>query len=147
MVVGDTTLEEVRAHVDSRLAGWTGPAPGPDPRPPEAPREGPRLVLWVSRAIVQVWGQVAARGPAPRDRDFPAVVVLSTLLGGKIDSAIFHHVREDMGAAYTLGSSIDHYADASILAIGGSFDRDQAVDGMRAVPGRDRGRSRRGALG
>ena len=134
VVVGDTTIDAVRAALGQTLATW---APGREARPapakPPPPPDGPHIVVYRNRSIGQVWGSVAARGPTVRDRDMPACMVLAQLLGGAMDSVLYHGEREELGAAYTVGARIETYKDATVMTMGASFDRDSPIAGMRTM--------------
>jgi zinc protease len=133
IVVGDTTESAVRGELDKTFAGWSGPTiPRATPTEPPLPK-GPRIVLSRNGAIGQLWCSIVARGPSLHARDFPAVLLLTQILGGKLDSALFHHVRESLGAAYSVGARVDWYRDASVVALTGSFDRDNAMTGARGL--------------
>jgi zinc protease len=132
---GDVTPEAVREEAERRLGAWHD-----DGRPPEAflpqpppPASGRRIVAFYVSGIQQIRGGVAARGPTPADTDAPAFEVLADLLGAPLRSAIYHHVREELGAAYSVEGSIHWHRDASELLLRGSFDRDKAIDGMQAM--------------
>ena len=134
VVVGDVAEERVRIEASEKFGKWVGPEAPPRPSVALAPLPaGPRIVLVVNRAIGQVWGVVAARGPAVDDRDFAAFVVLTHLLGGRQDSTLFHHVREDLGAAYSVAGSLDWYKGLSVMSLTASFDRQDAITGVRAL--------------
>jgi predicted Zn-dependent peptidase len=135
VVVGDVTEESLRTELRNRFEDWGREAASarvlrssPPPLPP-----GPRLVYDRNRSIEQVLGWIAARGPKPGDQDAAAFTVLSEMLGGAPASEVFHHVREDLGAAYAVSASIDWYPDASVLMLGGSFEPDRAMTGVRGL--------------
>jgi zinc protease len=92
----------------------------------------PRLVVVPQHRLRQVWGAVVARGPAFRDPDMAAFEVLVKLLGSQSSDA-FAHVREEMGAAYSLGASFESYPDASMLTMRAVFEGDKALDGVQAM--------------
>jgi predicted Zn-dependent peptidase len=133
VVVGDTTAQAVRAEVVRRLAAW-GPVVASAPRVPPAPPplpEGPHVRFYASRSLRQLRAILAVRGPKPTDRDAAAFVVLAKMLGGGMDSAVFHEVREELGAAYSVGEVIDWYPDASVLKLSASFDPQRATEGLQ----------------
>ena len=133
VVVGDTTPDAVRVEALRRFAGWTGQPPSPAPAAPPPAPPGPRMVVVRNRQIEQVWGFVGARGPSARDPDAAAFAVLANLLGGRAESAMFRHVREDLVAGYSVGANVDDYGDAAMIRVGGSFEHDRAIEGMRGV--------------
>lgn len=133
VVVGDTTAQAVRAEVARRFAAW-GPVVASAPRVPPAPPplpEGPHVRFYANRSLRQLRAILAVRGPKPTDREAAAFVVLSKMLGGGMDSAVFHEVREELGAAYSVGEVIDWYPDASVLKLSASFDPQRAMEGLQ----------------
>jgi zinc protease len=134
VIVGDVTVDSVRAALGDTFASWAA-AEGPRPahsKPPPAP-DGPRIVVYRNRSIEQVWGSVVARGPTATHPDLPACMVLIRLLDHIADSGLFHGEREELAAAYTVGGRIDVYKDASVMRLVASFDRVSPIDGMRRM--------------
>jgi zinc protease len=133
VVVGDASRRSVESAAAVRFGPWrASQTAAPQVAPPPPPPDGPRLVVSPNRTIGQVWGAIIARGPSPRDRDLPAFEVLAQLLGGNEGSELFHRVREDMGAAYTIHAAIDRYGDATVMRVVGSFDQDP-IAGTKAL--------------
>jgi predicted Zn-dependent peptidase len=134
VVVGDTTQEAVKRTASRTFSRWSRhESAGSVAAAPPPPPLGPHIVFAPNPGIDQVWGSVAARGPAPHDPETPAYLVLAKLLGGRTDSASFSHVREDMKAAYTIGGEVDSYEDVSVMSLTGSFDRDSVAIGMQGL--------------
>jgi zinc protease len=133
IVVGDVTADEVNASAARRFGSWTaaaGQLPAPAP-PPDA--TGARIAAFHTTVIRQVFGAVVARGPSRRDPDAPAFQLLVDMLGGSPGSIAFQGVREDMEAAYAVGSSVVWYPTTSRMSLGGSFERGQAIDGVQGL--------------
>jgi zinc protease len=131
IVVGDVSTDDVVTEATRRFGAWQGGAPSPEAlRDPPSPLSGPRIAAFHVPAMVQVMGTLVARGPAPRDVDFVAFQVLTELLGGTPSSEAFQHVREEMTAAYQVGSWLEGYSEVSVLGLGGSFERGKVIDGM-----------------
>lgn len=133
VVAGDVTADDVKASAERHFGSWTapaGPVPAPTP-PPDA--SGARIAAFHTKAISQVFGEVVARGPTRRDPDAPAFQLLVEMLGGSPGSIAFQGVREDMEAAYAIGSSVVWYPTTSKMSLGGSFERGQAVGGVQGL--------------
>jgi zinc protease len=132
-VVGDVTVEAVRDVVARELGAWAAGAP-PHSRPlaPMGPSEN-RIAMCRNGGSRQVAVGVVAVGPAPRSPDAPAFEVLAQMLGGGLDSELFHGVREGLGLAYTVGATVQWFAGASMITVGGSFDGADVFDGTRAI--------------
>jgi predicted Zn-dependent peptidase len=141
VVVGDTTDEAVQREARQKFATWSGvdARSGSDARRPATPAgpsplpDVPRIVFCRNRSIEQVWGTVGARGPGRGSLDAPAFAVLAALVGGTMDSTLYHHVREDLGVAYTIGARVDWYRDLSVLSLTGSFEGDNVITGVRGL--------------
>lgn len=133
VVVGDVTADEVKASAARHFGSWTaaaGPPAAPAP-PPDV--SGARIAAFHTKAISQVFGAVVARGPTRGDPDAPAFQLLVEMLGGSPGSIAFQEVREDMEAAYAVGSSVVWYPTTSAMALGGSFERGQAIGGVQGL--------------
>ncbi|HSY21975.1 MAG TPA: insulinase family protein [Polyangiaceae bacterium] len=134
VVVGDATEATVRSEVERTFAHWGPSGKTTSPRPPAPPPlpEGPHSAFYRNN-LAQVWASIAARGPRVADRDAPAFLVLSQLLGGMTDSAMFHHVREDLGASYALGAGLEVFGDLYVLGLTASFGRREFQDGLQGL--------------
>ena len=86
------------------------------------PREGPspvhsprcRLVI---RGQEQAHFALAAPALKATDERYYIMLVLNNLLGGSYSSRLFQEVREKRGLAYSIGSSVDSFADGGLLVI------------------------------
>jgi zinc protease len=134
IVVGDASEQAIRAEVEKRFGSWSPHPTSARPLPPPPPLpDGPHVVFHRNRSISQVFGFFVARGPKPGYSDAAAFALLAHVLGGRNDSTVYQSVREDLGAAYTVGASIDWYPDTSVVKIGGSLDPERATSGMRGL--------------
>jgi hypothetical protein len=133
-VVGDVSFDEVRDEATRRFGAWQGEV-HPTESAPDPPLRvsGPRTAAFYVPPMVHVTGAIVARGPPRTDGDFVAFQLLGELLGGAPTSEAFQHVREEMTAAYSVGSWIESYPEVSVIGLGGSFDRDKAIDGLERL--------------
>jgi len=69
------------------------------------------------------------------DRRRYALQVLSDVLGGGMSSRLFKKVRNEMGAAYYVGSEPDFYLDHGHLAVSAGVDHGKIEDVVKAVLG------------
>ncbi len=101
VVVGDTTLSEIRPELERALRRWTGRTPAPQKTITEV--EGPRsnrLILIDKPGSPQsiiLGGRLAPPSSAPND---PAITVMNDILGGQFTSRINMNLREDKSWAY-----------------------------------------------
>ena len=98
-VSGKVKAPEVVAHAE-RLFGAlpAGPVPAPTDAPSPASAAS-REALTVAGAQAQIL--MGALAPAMTDPDFPAMKVLSTVLGGGLAGRFFSELRDKEGLAYT----------------------------------------------
>lgn len=67
---------------------------------------------------------VGVRAFSAFDSRVPALAVLATVLGGGMSSRLWQRIREDMGAAYYVRASVDHFTDHGVLEIGAGVRHD-----------------------
>ena len=134
VVVGDVTIEAVRRAAATSFDPWNGAA---RPKSPSAHRpfqpSTHALAMCANGGNRMIGVGVAATGPALTHPDSAAFEVLAQLLGGGLDSALFHGVREDLGMAYSVGASVQWLGDTSMMTVRGSFDGADVLSGTRAI--------------
>jgi zinc protease len=104
-VVGDVTVDEIRAALSRRLSGWPAPS-SPDAVVPLAPASPPIAAETISRELTQATvylGRPSVRRDHP---DYFPLLVANYILGGGSASRLYTRVREDAGLAYAVGSSL-----------------------------------------
>ncbi|QUD88186.1 M16 family metallopeptidase [Phenylobacterium montanum] len=104
IVVGDTTLAEIRPKLEARLAAWK-PAPVPAKNiAPVSPPAEPRVFLMDKPGALQSVILAAIPAPPRNDPDHQAIKVMNTALGGAFNSRLNMNLREDKHWAYGAGS-------------------------------------------
>ncbi len=73
--------------------------------------------------------------PAPSlfDRRLPTLSVLSTILGGTMSSRLFIRIRERMGLAYSVKTSLSTYEDTGALMVEAGLDRRRVDEAIAAI--------------
>lgn len=106
VVVGDITLDEVKAKLLSRLTNW------PMGKIPEVPfksefAKGPKTVK-IDRALTQANIILGHRGVSRENPDFYALTVMNYILGGGgFSSRLVQEIRNKRGLAYSVASFFD----------------------------------------
>ena len=59
--------------------------------------------------------------------------VMSTILGGNMSSRLFHEVREKLGLAYEISSSVKHYHDTGALVISAGIDNKKTGKAVKVI--------------
>jgi zinc protease len=106
VVVGDITLEEVKAKLLPRLTKWPmGEVPGMPFKSEFA--KGPKTVK-INRAITQANIILGHRGVSRENPDFYALTVMNYILGGGgFSSRLMEEIRNRRGLAYSVASFFD----------------------------------------
>lgn len=127
-VAGPAVVEEV-----GRLFGELPASPGPaDASPPKPAAAEARQI--VERPAAQGQILMGFLAPSLHQRDYPAVKVLSTLLGGGMSGRLFTELRDKQGLAYSLGALYPSRGDTSFVVIHmgtAPENLDRAEEGLR----------------
>lgn len=109
-VSGQAPAAEVVAEV-KRLFGGMPPGTGgaADPPLPRPAPPGGRTV--VEQPAQQAQILMGSLGPRVEDRDYPAVKLLSTVLGGGLAGRLFVELRDKQGLAYTVNALVDPFLE------------------------------------
>ncbi len=133
-IQGDFSAAEMKAQVERLFAEWS-PRQPPVPLFPQV--EGtpaPGLFLATKVDVTQTVFEIGHLGGVFRDKDYPALEVMSDILGGGFASRLFKRVRTDLGYAYSIGASwganFDH---PGIFRVSGSTKSANTVDAIRAI--------------
>ena len=112
-VSGRVKVAEVVAQA-GRLFGAMPVGPVPVASPPAPPAPAPwRETRVVPGAQAQIL--MGSLAPALTDPDYPAVKVISTVLGGGIAGRFFSELRDKQGLAYTTGTQFPGRVDRSFF--------------------------------
>lgn len=106
VVAGDVTLAEVRALAQKLYGAWKAPA-NPFPAaadPGSVPRPATRIVLVDKPGAAQSVVIIGAPGVTRRSPDYPAIMLMNTILGGSFSSRLNDILREQKGYTYGAGS-------------------------------------------
>ena len=102
---GDFSSEDMKARIEKAFSGWTAEQP-PVPPFPDVKRRPKGGVFVVEKSDVnQSTIRIGHLGGLRNDDDYPALRVLSSILGGGFQSRLFQVVRSKLGLAYTAGAS------------------------------------------
>lgn len=114
-VAGDLEHMAVVDTINQALGNWSGRQRN-SVQPADNQQNSPRLRVEV-RDIEQTHLCLALRGLPANHPDRFALDLLNVILGEGMTSRLFLEVRERLGLAYEVNSSINHYSDAGSLTI------------------------------
>lgn len=131
---GDFNTAEMRAKIEKLFAGWTVQQPGVPAFPKVREQSVPGIYLAVKTDVEQTFFAMGQLGGELRDKDYPALEVMSDILGGGFQSRLFQRVRTKMGDAYEIGADWGaNYDHPGIFEISGSTKSASTVEALRAV--------------
>jgi predicted Zn-dependent peptidase len=110
----DRVLDLVRTALRDRLAGEGVPEP---PRRGNARISGSQRLVLHTDDTEQAHVMLGLRALDRHDERRFALGVLNAALGGGMSSRLFQEIRERRGLAYSVYSSVAHYADAGSLSV------------------------------
>ena len=131
---GDFSAAEMKAKVEQLFAGWNVKQPPVPLFPRVEGKPAPGIFLAEKNDVTQTFFEIGHLGGVFRDKNYPALEVMSDILGGGFSSRLFRRVRTELGYAYSIGASwganFDH---PGIFRVGGSTKSANTVDAIRAV--------------
>ncbi len=68
-----------------------------------------------------------------QDPRFPALKVLSTILGGNMSARMFQHVREQKGLCYSIRTQVDEFTDTGLLTTRAGVKLDDVLKATQAI--------------
>lgn len=113
-IAGQFDLDAFRAMAERYLGSWQAAG---DTHEPEAVNGCDGRLLCKRKDIEQVHICLAYPGVAQDDDDLYPLTVLNNLFGGGMSSRLFQHIREEMGAAYSVYSYPSAYANCGTMTI------------------------------
>ena len=133
-VWGDFNTAEMQAKIEKLFAGWTATQPPIPAFPKVRERPAAGLYLAVKTDVAQTFFAMGHLGGDLRDKDYPALEVMSDILGGGFRSRLFQRVRTRMGDAYDIGASWGaNYDHPGLFEISGSTKSASTVETLKAV--------------
>jgi zinc protease len=135
LVVGDTTLEQIKPLLEQRLAAWKSPA---EPLPVKqlgtiAPQSKPRVFLVNKTASEQSLVMAVELAPPRSTPDNIALETVNTILGGGFVSRINMNLREDKHWTYGAGSGLIDAKGQRPFVASGLVQTDKTADSMREL--------------
>jgi len=134
VVVGDVTRQTAADRLEKAFAGWkpkTRAAPAV-PAPPAVRRE---IILVDRPDAPQANIALAGVGVARTTRDFDALLVANTILGGMFSSRLNMNLREKHAWTYGARSNFDMRHGAGPFTAGAAVDTPNAVAAIREILG------------
>jgi zinc protease len=127
-IQGDFDKAAMRARLEQIFANWTVQQP-PVPEFPKVTHVAkPGIYVGDKKEVNQTSFSIGHLGGLLSDKDYPALEVLSDILGGSFDSRLFRKVRTEMGLAYSVGAGWGAgYLNPGLFRVSGSTKSESTV--------------------
>jgi zinc protease len=136
LIVGDTTLAQIRPQLEQQLAAWKAPTDEPLPAKQlahVAPQSKPRVFLVNRTAAEQSLVMAVDLAPPRSAPDNIALETLNTVLGGGFVSRINMNLREDKHWSYGAGSGLWDAKGQRPFVVSGRVQTDKTADSMQEL--------------
>ncbi len=131
-VQGDFNSAEMRAKLEKLFADWTTQRPAVPAYPAVTKRDAKGVYIAEKNDSEQTFFSIGHLAGKLSDKDYPALDVMSDILGGGFSSRLFQKVRSDMSLAYQIYSAWGaDYSHEGVFKISGSTKAattDQAIN-------------------
>ena len=133
-IQGDFSAPEMKGKIEKLFAGWNEKQAPVPPFPAVTNKAKPGIRVATRPDVTQTSFALGHLGGVLNDKDYPALEVMSSILGGGFHSRLFLKVRTALGYAYDIsaswGAGYDH---AGILDISGSTKSASTTETLKAV--------------
>lgn len=133
-VWGDFNAAEMKARIQNLFKDWNVRQPPVPPFPKVRTAPTPGTFLAVKTDVTQTFFALGQLGGDLRDKDYPALEVMSDILGGGFRSRLFQRIRTRMGDAYEIGADWGaDYDHPGIFEISGSTKSASTLETFKAI--------------
>lgn len=133
-VTGDFGSAEMRGQLEKLFAAWTVKQPDVPPFPKVHFDYKPGTYLAAKEDVTQTTFVIAQPGGEFQDSDYPALEVMSDILGGGFNSRLFQRLRTQLGYLYEVNASWGaHYDHPGLFSISGSARSSKTVPSIQAA--------------
>lgn len=133
-VQGDFNTAEMHAKLEKLFADWKVTESPVPPFPAVTAKPAPGIYFAPKTDVTQTFFDIGHLGGTYKDKDYPALEVMSDILGGSFGSRLFNRVRTQLGYAYGVGSSWDaNFEHRGEFRIGASTKSASTVDAIKVI--------------
>jgi zinc protease len=132
LVVGDTTLAEIKPMLEARFGDWRAPnEPAPKKHvEPVTPAPTARVFLLDKPGATQSVISAANIATGTEEADNEAMSLVNTVLGGQFTSRLNLNLREDKHWSYGANSSVTRARGPQVFVAQASVERDHTRDSI-----------------
>lgn len=133
-IAGDITKEEAIAEIEKNFGGWSGKAaPGTNVAEPADWAPTANIVVIDRPGATQSHMSAALVGVPRSSKDFHALMVMNTILGGQFSSRLNLNLREKHAYTYGAGSSFDMRHGAGPFTAGGAIVGEKTTPAAKEI--------------
>jgi zinc protease len=134
-VQGDFSAPDMKAKLEKLFASWNAQQAPVPPFPAVDPKlSQPGIHLAVKTDVTQTNLILGHLGGELKDKDYPALEVMSDILGGGFQSRLFQQVRTKLGYAYDVSASWGaDYDHPGLFEIESSTKSASTTDTLKAI--------------
>ncbi|MFN7993177.1 MAG: pitrilysin family protein [Bryobacteraceae bacterium] len=133
-VWGDFQTAEMEAKLDQLFVDWKAQQSPVPVFPTVQRRPKPGIFLVKKEDVTQTFFVEGHLGGVLKDKDFPAMEILSDILGGGFQSRLVQQVRTRLGLAYDISAGWGaHYDHPGLFQIAGSTKSAATAQTLKAV--------------
>jgi zinc protease len=131
---GDFDTAAMKAQLEKLFADWTVTQPPVPPFPKAEPAPPGGTYLAVKTDVTQTFFAIGQQGGELRDKDYPALTIMTDILGGGFQSRLLERIRTQMGNAYNIGANWDaRYDHPGLFEINGGTKSRSTVETIQAI--------------
>lgn len=104
-IYGDFSVNDMKANVERAFGNWTVRRSRVPPFPAVERKEEGGVYLADKQDVNQSNIRIGHLAGLRKDKDYPALSVMASILGGGFQSRLFRRIRSDLGLAYSVGAS------------------------------------------
>ncbi len=133
-VQGDFSAPEMKAGLEKLFADWNDRQVPVPAFPKVEPQTSAGIHLAVKTDVTQTSFVTGQLGGKLNDKDYPALEVMSNILGGGFQSRLFQKVRTQLGYAYEVSAAWDaDYDHPGTFQIEGSTKSGSTTETLQAI--------------
>lgn len=133
-VYGDFSIAEMKPKIEKLFADWTVKRDPVPPFPAVSAKAKPGIYLAEKEDVEQTFLRVGHLGGMLKDKDYPALDVMGSILGGGFPSRLVRKIRSEKGFAYSIGADWGaNYNHPGTFFMGGSVKAETTVDTLAAL--------------
>lgn len=133
-IYGDFNTAEMKASLEKLFADWNAQQPPVPAFPQVTAKPKPGIYLAEKEDVTQTFLRIGHLGGTLKDKDYPALDVMASILGGGFPSRLVRKIRSEKGYAYAIGADWGaNYNHPGAFFMGGSVKAEATVETLGAL--------------